>query len=155
MIQRIQTVFLFLATVFAGILFFTPVFSFNYGEELMKLSIFGVDNANEALQFAATYSLPLLLITILIVAIPAVTIFMYKKRELQLKLSSFNIFLNAALCGLIFLYYASNVEKRVDIETVSYMFGTYIPLINMVLSVLAMRWIKKDIDLLKSVDRLR
>lgn len=155
MIQRIQTIFLFLATVFAGILFFTPIFSFNYGGDLMKLTILGVKNANEALAFAATYSLPLILITILIVAVPMVTIFMFKKRELQLKLSSLNVFLNAALCGLIFLFYASDIEKRVDVEAVSYLFGTYIPLINMVLSVLSMRWIKKDIDLIKSVDRLR
>ncbi len=155
MIQRIQTIFLFLATVFAGILFFTPMFSFNYGGELMKLTIWGVKNASDALSFAATYSLPLILITVLIVAIPAVTIFMYKKRELQLKLSSLNVFLNAALCGLIFLFYASNIEEKTGVETVSYLFGTYIPLINMVLSVLAMRWVKKDIELLKSVDRLR
>ncbi|MBR4155681.1 MAG: DUF4293 domain-containing protein [Bacteroidales bacterium] len=155
MIQRIQTIFLFLATVFAGILFFTPVFSFNYVGELMKLTIYGVKGANELLSFSAAYALPLLLIAVLIVAIPAITIFMYKKRELQLKLSSLNIFLNAALCGLIFLYYASNVENRINPETVHYMFGTYIPLINMVLSVLAMRWVKKDIELLKSVDRLR
>ena len=155
MIQRIQTVFLFLATVFAGILFFTPVFSFNYGGELLKLTIYSVKNANELISFSVAYTLPLLLIAALIVAIPAVTIFMYKKRELQLKLSSLNIFLNAALCGLIFLFYSSNIEKRVDVESITYLFGTYIPLINMVLSVLAMRWVKKDIELLKSVDRLR
>ncbi len=155
MIQRIQTVFLFLATVFAGILFFAPVFSFNYGEELMKLTILGVENAKDALQFSGLYTLPLLVIAILAIVIPFFTIFKFKKRELQLKLSSLNIFLNAVICGLIFLYYASNVEGKINPETVHYMFGTYIPLINMVLSVLAMRWIKKDIDLLKSVDRLR
>ncbi len=155
MIQRIQTIFLFLATVFAGILFFTPVFSFNYGEDLMRLTIVGVENANDALQFSGVYTLPLLLITILAIIIPFFTIFKFKKRELQMKLSSLNIFLNAIICGLIFLYYASNVEEKINPETVHYMFGTYIPLINIVLSVLAMRWIKKDIDLLKSVDRLR
>jgi hypothetical protein len=155
MIQRIQTVFLFLATVFAGILFFAPVFSFTYGEELMKLTILGVENANDALQFSGLYTLPLLVVTILAIVVPYFTIFKFKKRELQLKLSSLNIFLNAIICGLVFLYYASNVESRINPETVHYMFGTYIPLINMVLSVLAMRWIKKDIDLLKSVDRLR
>lgn len=155
MIQRIQTIFLFLATVFAGILFFTPVFSFNYGEDLMRLTIVGVENANDALQFSGVYTLPLLLITILAIIIPFFTIFKFKKRELQMKLSSLNIFMNAVICGLIFLYYASNVEEKINPETVHYMFGTYIPLINMVLSVLAMRWIKKDIDLLKSVDRLR
>ena len=155
MIQRIQTVFLFLATVFAGILFFAPMFSFTYGEELVKLTILGVDNANEALQFSGTYSLPLLLVAILTIAVPFFTIFKYNKREFQMKLCSLNVFLNAVICGLVFLYYASNVEKRIESESIQYLFGTYIPLINMVLSVLAMRWIKKDIDLLKSVDRLR
>ena len=95
------------------------------------------------------------MITLLIVVLPFITIFLYKKRELQLKLSSLNTFLNAILCGLIFLYYSSNIQKTLAIETLSYSFGTYIPLINMVLSVLAMRWIKKDIELIKSVDRLR
>ena len=122
MIQRIQTVFLFLATVFAGILFFTPMLSFTYGEELMKLTILGVDNANEALQFSGTYSLPLLLVTILAIVVPFFTIFKYNKREFQMKLCSLNVFLNAVICGLVFLYYASNVEKRIESESIQYLF---------------------------------
>ena len=155
MIQRIQTVFLFLAAVFAGILFFTPLASFGYGDELMKLTIYGVESQTDAQLFSGIYALPLLLLTILLVVFPFVIIFLYKKRELQCKLSSLNIFLNAVLCGLIFLFYVSDVQKTVSAESVSYLFGTYVPLINMVLSVLAMRWLKKDIELIKSVDRLR
>ena len=155
MIQRIQTVFLFLAAIFAGVLFFSPIAAFEHGAEVMKLTVLGVNNQVNAQYFNAIYTLPLLVLTILVVAIPMVTIFMYKKRELQIKLSSLNVFLNAIICGLIFLYYTSNIEKTIAAEGVAYLFGTYIPLINMVLSILAMRWIKKDIELLKSVDRLR
>lgn len=155
MIQRIQTVFLFLATIFAGTLFFVPIATFGYESDLMKLTIYGVQNQIDAQYFSGMYGLPLLIFTLLIVVLPFITIFLYKKRELQLKLSSLNTFLNAILCGLIFLYYSSNIQKTLAIETLSYSFGTYIPLINMVLSVLAMRWIKKDIELIKSVDRLR
>lgn len=156
MIQRIQTVFLFLAAIFAGILFFSPIASFAYGEGLMKLTIYGVENQVDAQQyFSGVYALPLLLMTIILVVLPMVIIFLYKKRELQYKLSSLNVFLNAILCGLIFLFYVSNVQKTIAAESVSYMFGTYVPLINMVLSILAMRWIKKDIELIKSIDRLR
>ena len=147
MIQRIQTVFLFFAAVFAGILFFAPVASFNVGGEVLNLSIFGVENHSNALL--------LLVLAILMFVVPVVTIFMYKKRELQLKLSSLNVFLNALFCGLIFLFYVDNVQEILQAEAVVYAFGTYVPLINMVLSVLAMRWIKKDIELIKSVDRLR
>lgn len=155
MIQRIQTVFLFLAAIFAGVLFFSPIAAFEHGAEVMKLTVLGVNNQVDAQYFNAIYTLPLLVLTILVVAIPMVTIFMYKKRELQIKLSSLNVFLNAIICGLIFLYYTSNIEKTIAAEGVAYLFGTYIPLINMVLSILAMRWIKKDIELLRSVDRLR
>ncbi len=155
MIQRIQTVFLFLAAVFAGVLFFSPIAAFEHGAEVMKLSVLGVNNQVDAQYFNAIYTLPLLVLTIFVVILPLVTIFMYKKRELQIKLSSLNVFLNAIICGLIFLYYASNVEKTIAAEGVAYLFGTYIPLINMVLSILAMRWIKKDIELIRSVDRLR
>ena len=147
MIQRIQTVFLFFSAVFAGVLFFTPIVSFNLGNELVKLSVFGVENYVNALL--------LLVLAILMFIVPFVTIFMYKKRELQLKLSSLNVFLNALFCGLIFLFYVDNIQEKLHAETISYALGTYIPLINMVLSVLAMRWIRKDIELIKSVDRLR
>ncbi len=147
MIQRIQTVFLFLSAVLAGFLFFIPIASFDLGNEIVNLSIFGVENHSGALL--------LLILAVLMLAVPFVTIFMYKKRELQLKLSSFNVFLNALFCGLIFLFYVDNIREKLSAETVVYNFGVYVPLINMVLSILAMRWIKKDIELIKSIDRLR
>lgn len=155
MIQRIQTVFLFLATVFAGVLFFVPIAAFEHAGDLMRLTIFSVQNQVDAQYFSGIYTLPLLLLTILLVALPLVTIFLFKKRELQLKLSSLNVLLNALFCFLIFVYYASNIQKTLGVETISYLFGSYIPLINIILSILAMRWIKKDIELIKSVDRLR
>ena len=155
MIQRIQTVFLFMASAFAATLLFVPIASFNNGIDLMKLTAYGVQNQVSAQYFSNVYSLPLLILTILLLAIPLITIFLYKRRELQIKLSSLNVFLNAVLCGLIFLYYTTNIQKTLSTENISYLFGTYVPLINMVLSVLAMRWIKKDIELIRSVDRLR
>lgn len=155
MIQRIQTLFLFMASAFAATLFFVPIASFNNGIDLMKLTAYGVQNQVSAQYFSNVYSLPLLILTILLLAIPLITIFLYKRRELQIKLSSLNVFLNAVLCGLIFLYYTTNIQKTLSTENISYLFGTYVPLINMVLSVLAMRWIKKDIELIRSVDRLR
>lgn len=147
MIQRIQTVFLFFAAVFAGVLFFVPIASFNVGNEMVNLSVFGVENHTNALL--------LLVLAILMVIVPFITIFMYKKRELQLKLSSLNVLLNAILCGLVFLFFVDKVQTSLSATSVTYVFGTYIPLINIVLSIFAMRWIKKDIELIKSVDRLR
>lgn len=155
MIQRIQSVFLFLAVVFAGLLFVCPIASFDYGNDLMTLTILGVENQHDAVYFSNAYTLFLLVITILMVIVPLFTIFKFKNRGLQLKLSSLTVFLNAIFCGLVFLYYASDIQKTIASENITYLFGAYIPLIDMVLSVLAMRWIKKDIELVRSVDRLR
>ena len=41
MIQRIQTVFLFLAAIFAGVLFFSPIAAFEHGAVVMKLTVLG------------------------------------------------------------------------------------------------------------------
>ena len=146
MIQRIQTVFLFLSVIFTGILFFASIAFFNVGEDVVKLSVLNFETQPNVL--------PLLILTVLMLLVPCVTIFLFKKRELQLKLSSLNVLLNALCCCLVFIFYVDKMHEILSVDA-SYAFGTYVPLINMVLSVLAMRWIRKDIELLKSVDRLR
>ncbi len=146
MIQRIQTVFLFLSAVLSGVLFFVPMALFKIGDEIVKLSVLNFETRPNVL--------PLLILAILMLIVPIVTIFLFRKRELQLKLSSLNVFLNAVFCGLIFLFYVDKMQEMLSVDAL-YAFGTYVPLINMVLSVLAMRWIRKDIELIKSVDRLR
>ena len=62
----------------------------------------------------------------------------------------------------MFLYYEADIQKviaAVEGDTyqleVAYFIGMVIPLVNLVLQILAIRGIKKDIELLKSVDRLR
>lgn len=146
MIQRIQTVFLFLSVVLTGILFFVPIAFFNVGEDVVKLSVLNLETRPNVL--------PLLILTVLMLLVPCVTIFLFKKRELQLKLSSLNVLLNASFCCLVSIFYVDKMHEMLSVDA-SYVFGAYVPLINMVLSILAMRWIKKDIELIKSVDRLR
>ena len=62
----------------------------------------------------------------------------------------------------MFLYYESDLMKiivAVEGDTyqldVAYFIGAAIPLVNLVLEILAIRGIKKDIELLKSINRLR
>ena len=44
MIQRIQTVFLFFAAIFAGLMFLCPIAAVDYGTEQMLLTILGVEH---------------------------------------------------------------------------------------------------------------
>ena len=162
MIQRRQTIFMLLSVIITALLFFTPLMSFNANDEVMRFTIFGIKNPIETMSFSATYTWPLVVLTILMTVAPLVTIFLYKKRELQVRLCRLNMLVNIIFIGLVFIYYESDVMSVIfavenDIYTldVAYFIGMAFPLVNLVLEILAIRGIKKDIELLKSVDRLR
>lgn len=162
MIQRRQTIFMLLTAILSGLLFFMPLMSFNANGDVMRFTIFGIQNPIEMMSLSTTYTWPLVVLTALMTIFPLYTIFIYKKRELQVRLCRLNMLLNIILIGLVFVYYESDVMSVIvavedDIYNldVAYFIGMVIPLANLVFDILAIRGIKKDIELLKSVDRLR
>lgn len=137
MIQRIQTIYLFLAFVVTGILpFLFPLWIMNDGKEY-----FFMQN-----QF---YVILLGLSTTLSV----VSIISYKKRQNQFVIGRLNIILNLILLGL-FVYRSLNVSGETVLVSEKGI-GMFLPIVAIVLLVLANKAIKKDEDLVKSVDRLR
>lgn len=156
MIQRIQSVFLFLSALAAVLLFFFPLASY-YGEfNTVDFYVYFVKNhvpSGEAL-FGPYFLLPTTIITVLLVVIPFGTIFLFKKMQRQLKLIQFALLLDLLLVGLILLYYADAFAQSTNAEA-DYQFGIFLPLIHIVFSLLAMRSIKKDFSLIRSADRLR
>jgi len=136
MIQRIQSLWLLLAAAcaFAGF-----KFSFYSGTKL---------NETVLHQLNATENLLLMINTIAVGGLAFVTIFLFKKRTLQLRLCVLGILLEALL---IFLYYR---------ELTVYSQGTFsltsiLHSIIVLSFVLAARAINKDSRLLKESDRLR
>lgn len=134
MIQRIQSVYLFLAALFSGLLvFFVNIINTsagNYGitEYPIFMSMF---LASAAL---STYA-----------------IFSFKKRRLQVVLGRINIILNFFLLGvLVYETFAGffGVDAKLDI-------GAFIPLSVVVLVTLANRAIMKDETMVRAADRLR
>lgn len=162
MIQRRQTIYLFLAVVISALLFFMPLASFNANDKIMRFTIFGIQNPIEGISLSTTYTWPLVVLTILMTLVPLVAIFLYKKRELQVRLCRLAMLINIVFVGLVFIYYESDilavifaVENDIYTLDVAYFIGMAFPLVNLVLEILAIRGIKKDIELLKSIDRLR
>ena len=162
MIQRRQTIFMLLAAIISALLFFMPLASFNADGEVMRFTIFGIQNPIETITLSKSYTWPLIVLTVLMTVLPLYTIFRYKKRELQVKLCHLNMLLNIVFIGVMFLYYDGDIQeiiKAVEGDSytldVAYFIGMVLPLVNLVLEILAIRGIKKDIELLKSVDRLR
>ena len=81
------------------------------------------------------------------------SIISHKKRQQQFVMGRLNIILNLILLGL-FVYRTLNLSG--ETATVSEKgIGMFLPIISIVLLVLANKAIKKDEDLVKSVDRLR
>ena len=162
MIQRRQTIFMLLTAILSALLFFMPLASFVAGDNVMKFTIFGIQNPIDTLTLSKSYTWPLIVLTILMTILPIFAIFKYKKRELQVKLCHLVMLLNLVFIGIVFLYYDNDIQQIIAAVEgdsyeldVAYFFGMVLPLVNLVLEILAVRGIKKDIELLKSVDRLR
>lgn len=137
MLQRIQTIYLLLAFVATGILpFFIPLWIINDGKNYLFLQ-----NQVYVLLFGLSTTLTL------------VSIVSYKKRQNQFVLGRLNIILNLILLGL-FVYRSLNVSGETPAVSEKGI-GMFLPIVAIVLLVLANKAIKKDEDLVKSVDRLR
>lgn len=144
MIQRIQTIYLFLASAIAGSLLFV----FNLWETAANGKIFAFDLfQNTAILHKM---IPVLFIASSVISF--IAIFLFKNRKLQFVIGRIVILINLILLGmLIYLSLTLSGETTVSEKDI----GMFIPILVILLSVLANKAIKKDEDLVKSVDRLR
>lgn len=142
MIQRIQSIYLLLIIVFS--VGFT--FIFKLWEE-SETKVFAFDLLTD--KNILVKSIPVFFITSAIIAI--ISIFQFKKRQIQFVLGRIIILINLFLLGIL-IFLSLNLPKEVSSDNG---IGMLIPIIVIVLSVMANKAIKKDEDLVKSVDRLR
>jgi len=155
MIQRIQSIYLFLTTVMSFLFLKGGILRFiNETGDTIKLTFSGVarssaGNASELIH----NSLPVSILIIVIAVLSLITIFLFKKRNIQMMLAMLLIgFVTAFIiaCG----YYYWLIITKYDGELVPGV-KMILPVIMQILSVLAYRGIKKDDRLVKSYDRLR
>ncbi|WP_440067746.1 DUF4293 domain-containing protein [Tenacibaculum discolor] len=144
MIQRIQSIYLLVAGIISGgLTFLFSLWSNSLTNTIYILDLFSGNSILEK-------SIPVLFFISALVSI--VTIFLFKNRQLQFVLNRLNILINLFLLGvLIYLSQTLSGEASVSEKGI----GMFFPIIVVLLLVLANRAIKKDEDLVKSVDRLR
>lgn len=136
MIQRIQTIYLLLAAGISGaVCIFVP-----YGLSTNGDSMYAYENPMVFSLFVISALMSL------------IAIFLFKKRKLQFVLGRINILLNLILLG-VFVYWSLTISGEAVVSEKG--IGMFIPVISIVLLVMANKAIKKDEDLVKSVDRLR
>jgi hypothetical protein len=154
MIQRIQTVYLLIAEILIGALFFVP-FAEIAGKEgsIYRFDIKGIyleGVQNSEIIFS---SLPLVVLWAVSLILILATIFLYKNRILQMRISTINIFILLGLGGLIFYYAWSGAKILMGVYSLT--IYLVFPVIAAILIYLAIRAISKDELLVRSIDRIR
>ncbi|NNE76768.1 MAG: DUF4293 domain-containing protein [Pricia sp.] len=136
MIQRIQSIYLLAVILISGFLpFWVNLWSDAQGNEIYA--------KNEILISLVFYASAVLAM---------ISILLFKNRKNQFVLNRLNLILNLFLLGF-FVYRSLNLSGETLVSEKG--IGMLIPVISIVFLVLANRAIKKDEDLVKSVDRLR
>ena len=153
MIQRIQTVFLIIATILLAFMLFMPIAEVvrPMDEAVFGLGFNGLKSAEGAGTILSSYPLSILIALCLTLCI--VTIFLFKKRMLQIRLSVANSILLLGLQGLAF-YYVKSAETVLEGDG-SYTLIFTFPLVSAILVFLALRAIARDEALVRSLNRLR
>src|SRR5690606_34456700 len=157
MIQRIQTVWLLLASGTLLLLFLFPYLQYfdNFGTA-MAVKVTGIyQGVSEGVIQIESFILQIIA-TVVTAVIPLITIFNYNDRKKQLKITYINILI-VVLLGIWFISTANsaieNVNRSIQLENIG--LGALLVPLSLVFLSLAVKGIKKDEKLVKSVDRLR
>jgi len=155
MIQRIQTLYLLLVVIVTTVTFFSPFAGLQNAEQaaIYEMSYRGLFEMNVSgnNMLANTWMLTALMALIPLLAF--ITIILFKKRMLQIRLIIFNIVLMAGFYGLMFIYlwqFGKSLEASLYLEI-----PAAFPLVGIILSIMAIRAIGKDEALIKSLNRIR
>jgi hypothetical protein len=142
MIQRIQTVWLFLAALVMACIFYFPVYQFKGTPAQLPMTI-GNDFVG-------------IILAGISIILSLVTIFRFKNRKNQSGLTWLNILVTIGLQAWLF-FKITNFRSDPANSTLQgyYWIGTFLPLVTIILLFMAKSGIRKDEKLVKSLDRLR
>mgnify|MGYP006138018589 FL=1 len=136
MLQRIQTIYLTISAALLGVLYlWFPIIVSEEGTVVVR--------NDEPIMLGLIFGSILLIF---------ISIFSYKKRKSQFVINRLNIILNFFLLG-VFVYRSLTLSGETLVSEKG--IGVFLPIISIVFLVMANKAIKKDEDLVKSVDRLR
>ncbi|MFZ1799022.1 MAG: DUF4293 domain-containing protein [Chitinophagaceae bacterium] len=139
MIQRIQTLWLLIASACGFCTLNFPFYSGNLVENSQK--VFS--------ELSGKTTIPLIILTVAVAVAALICVFLFKDRKMQLRITVATLVVSI---GLILLYFSVIKSKFLDGNlTITSMFTFFIPFFLL----LAARGIYLDQRLVKSVDRLR
>ena len=160
MIQRIQTVYLLLVALIGGLLYVYPLVSLVPANANAEPVVYHVSALKVEMLINGTSDLmmrfwPVVVLNALVIAFALLIVFQYRNRRRQMNYTQLLLLLNLAQIVLLVV----DVDRLRSIagtnHQVSYSVFAVLPVIQLVLTRLAITAIKKDDELVRSADRLR
>lgn len=170
MIQRKQSVYLFLAAAILSVTYFLPLSAFIGETDSLVLYVYRVISLvpDSQVPLSPYFILPLFTLVSMVVLMSFLTIFLFKKRRLQLLLVRFMLLLLLVYIGVFFFYYVDvlsnlsggipNYPNGLTIPSTEIQIPTIVfivPLVSAVFLFMASRGIISDEKLVRSTERLR
>ena len=142
MIQRIQTLYLLLVVVLTGLALWLPLVDFTVGADTCTLTAFGLKDAAGITLLPTVY---------------LVTIFLFKRRLVQIRLCAVELVLLIGAGAMMGIYFYLCNRYFADSEFYSHTLkiSLVFPLVCLVFDLLALRAIFRDEKLVRSLDRIR
>ena len=159
MIQRIQTIFLLLVATGMTLFLIFPLwmkFNADTGElyQITAIQLNHIDGSGNESKIYIPYIISAGLATISIV-VALIEISQYKNRLNQIKMGAINSLIMAgALIIVVYTTYTGQTDFTPEIRG-KYLIGIFFPVGALLFNSLANRFIRKDEQLVRSVDRIR
>ena len=152
MLQRVQTLWWVLAMLSLVLLFFAPYGRIEGGLGIYDLGVLGFSGWVDA-DLGAAFMWPVAVLCGLAVLLLGVTVFCYRRRGLQLRISVVAVVLELGLFGLMYYYWRVVLVDGGFIGRLGWPF--VMPLVAVVLTVLGLLGVRRDEAYLRRMDRLR
>ena len=155
MIQRIQSIYLLFAALCSGLLLAAPLYNIETATATYQLFLGGLVQTNPK-ETILTSQPAILAVGILLTLFPLIIFFLYKKRQVQMRLSASAMMANTAMLLLLAGIVNKSLEHITELHVKeSYGVGLILPALSIVFLFLANKAIRKDDKLIRSADRLR
>jgi glycerol uptake facilitator-like aquaporin len=152
MIQRIQSIYLLLASICVFLCYYFSFAKIYTADTFYDFNIQGI-----FINDKNVVSVPYRIIIPALALFSFFAIFMFKNRKAQLIINRFNTLLHIAL--IVFIYFSAENTTKYFLQnqdvTISYGLGFFLPVVSLAFLLLANKAIKKDEKLIKAIDRLR
>lgn len=151
MIQRIQSVFLLLVVLLMGVTVVSPLMELSGTDKFTYIfSSLGIGQL-----FSAKYSTWGVSVFAILAALSAfINIFLYKKRKVQILVGYSTMLFILLFYLAVFLYFNFYTTEN-TLTFLSFEYGAILPIIALIFTLLAILRIKKDDNLVKSLNRIR